>query len=126
MHHVAKHFGEFATEPRLMLLVPSVIFVRCGEEGEEVKDLAQTVHCGPSCIKSVEKPDATTAPLAWVSSCASHRSDPHHRCCGVGYFTDTRDMVWLLLPGVRQSVFRADLLGGGMGFVGMQTAAGGQ
>eukprot|EP00971_Amphidinium_carterae_P315938 6280158-Amphidinium_carterae.2 len=28
-----------------------------------------------------------------------HSADPHHRRCGVGYYTDTQEHVWLPLPG---------------------------
>eukprot|EP00971_Amphidinium_carterae_P013829 272439-Amphidinium_carterae.2 len=39
-----------------------------------------------------------------------HSSDPQHRRCGVGYYTDTQERVWLRLPGLKQSVYRAEFL----------------
>eukprot|EP00971_Amphidinium_carterae_P135922 2693251-Amphidinium_carterae.1 len=39
-----------------------------------------------------------------------HSSDPQHRRCGVGYYTDTQERVWLPLPGLKQSVYRAEFL----------------
>eukprot|EP00971_Amphidinium_carterae_P291454 5786107-Amphidinium_carterae.3 len=39
-----------------------------------------------------------------------HSSDPQHRRCGVGYYTDTQERVWLLLPGFKQSVHSAESL----------------
>eukprot|EP00971_Amphidinium_carterae_P278348 5525403-Amphidinium_carterae.1 len=38
------------------------------------------------------------------------RSDPQHRRCGVGYYTDTQERAWLPLLGIKQSVYRADFL----------------
>eukprot|EP00971_Amphidinium_carterae_P196069 3890536-Amphidinium_carterae.1 len=35
--------------------------------------------------------------------------DPHHRRCGVGYYTDTEEEVFCALPGIKQSVYRAEL-----------------
>eukprot|EP00971_Amphidinium_carterae_P265866 5274094-Amphidinium_carterae.1 len=37
-----------------------------------------------------------------------HSSDPQHRRCGVGY-TDTQERLFLPLPGIKQSVYRAEL-----------------
>eukprot|EP00971_Amphidinium_carterae_P057061 1128193-Amphidinium_carterae.1 len=37
-------------------------------------------------------------------------ADPYHRRCGVGYYTDTNEHVWLPLPGFRQSAYRAEFL----------------
>eukprot|EP00971_Amphidinium_carterae_P163774 3247167-Amphidinium_carterae.1 len=41
-----------------------------------------------------------------------HSSDPHHRRRGVGCYTDTQKTlrVWLLLPGIKQFVYRAEFL----------------
>eukprot|EP00971_Amphidinium_carterae_P039548 777169-Amphidinium_carterae.1 len=33
----------------------------------------------------------------------------HHRRRGVGYYTDTAERVFCALPGLRQSVYRAEL-----------------
>eukprot|EP00971_Amphidinium_carterae_P321769 6395903-Amphidinium_carterae.1 len=46
----------------------------------------------------------------WTDGSGRHSSDPHHRRCGVGYFTDTHERAWLPLPGIKQSVYRAELL----------------
>eukprot|EP00971_Amphidinium_carterae_P157877 3129683-Amphidinium_carterae.1 len=45
---------------------------------------------------------------SWIRQ--THSSDPHHRRCGVGHCTDTQDRVWLPLPGIKQSVYRAEFL----------------
>eukprot|EP00971_Amphidinium_carterae_P217638 4320251-Amphidinium_carterae.1 len=49
----------------------------------------------------------------WTDGSGRHSSDPHHRRCGVGYYTDTQDSrqerVFCALPGIRQSVYRAEL-----------------
>eukprot|EP00971_Amphidinium_carterae_P094915 1877990-Amphidinium_carterae.1 len=34
---------------------------------------------------------------------------PHHRRCGVGCYTDTQERVFCALPGLKQSVYRAEL-----------------
>eukprot|EP00971_Amphidinium_carterae_P197857 3926506-Amphidinium_carterae.1 len=39
-----------------------------------------------------------------------HSSDPQHRRCGVGYYTDTQERVTLPLPGLKQSVYGAEFL----------------
>eukprot|EP00971_Amphidinium_carterae_P326350 6457066-Amphidinium_carterae.1 len=44
----------------------------------------------------------------WTDGSGRHRSDPQHRRCGVGYYTDTQERVWLPLPGLKQSVCRAE------------------
>eukprot|EP00971_Amphidinium_carterae_P190976 3790151-Amphidinium_carterae.1 len=46
----------------------------------------------------------------WTDDSGRHSADPHHRRCGVGYYTDTQEHVWLPLPGLRQSVYRAEFL----------------
>eukprot|EP00971_Amphidinium_carterae_P293634 5829605-Amphidinium_carterae.1 len=45
----------------------------------------------------------------WTDGSGRHSSDPHHRRCGVGYYTDTQVSVFCALPGLRQSVYRAEL-----------------
>eukprot|EP00971_Amphidinium_carterae_P062992 1246630-Amphidinium_carterae.1 len=47
--------------------------------------------------------------LASNSMACFLRSDPRHRRCGVGYYTDTAERVFCALPGLRQSVYRAEL-----------------
>eukprot|EP00971_Amphidinium_carterae_P283226 5622914-Amphidinium_carterae.1 len=44
------------------------------------------------------------------SQTGRHSSEPQHRRCGVGYYTDTHERVWLPLPGLKQSVYRAEFL----------------
>eukprot|EP00971_Amphidinium_carterae_P112885 2235513-Amphidinium_carterae.2 len=39
-----------------------------------------------------------------------HSSNPHFRRCGVGCYTDTGESVWMPLPGLKQSVYRAEPL----------------
>eukprot|EP00971_Amphidinium_carterae_P345662 6486743-Amphidinium_carterae.2 len=39
-----------------------------------------------------------------------HSSNPHFRRCGVGYYTDTGESVFLPLTVLKQSVHRAELL----------------
>eukprot|EP00971_Amphidinium_carterae_P179435 3558912-Amphidinium_carterae.1 len=39
----------------------------------------------------------------WTDGSGRHSSDPHHRRCGVGYYTDTQERVFCALPGIRQS-----------------------
>eukprot|EP00971_Amphidinium_carterae_P170445 3377168-Amphidinium_carterae.1 len=46
----------------------------------------------------------------WTDASGRHSADPHDRRCGVGYYKDTQEHVWLPLPGLRQSVYRADFL----------------
>eukprot|EP00971_Amphidinium_carterae_P205751 4083169-Amphidinium_carterae.1 len=46
----------------------------------------------------------------WTDGSGRHSSDPHHRRCGVGDYTDTKERVWLPLPGLKQSVYRAEFL----------------
>eukprot|EP00971_Amphidinium_carterae_P287487 5706522-Amphidinium_carterae.1 len=36
--------------------------------------------------------------------------DVHKWKCGVGYYTDTQESVWLPLPGFKQSVYRSEFL----------------
>eukprot|EP00971_Amphidinium_carterae_P317077 6303192-Amphidinium_carterae.1 len=45
----------------------------------------------------------------WTDGSGRHSSDPQHRCCGVGYCTDTQERVFLPLSGIKQSVYRAEL-----------------
>eukprot|EP00971_Amphidinium_carterae_P189608 3763523-Amphidinium_carterae.1 len=45
----------------------------------------------------------------WTDGSGRHSSDPHHRRCGVGYYTDTQERVFCALPGLKQSVYRAEL-----------------
>eukprot|EP00971_Amphidinium_carterae_P344403 6484794-Amphidinium_carterae.1 len=45
----------------------------------------------------------------WTDGSGRHSSDPHHRRCGVGYHTDTDERVFCALPGIKQSVYRAEL-----------------
>eukprot|EP00971_Amphidinium_carterae_P257279 5107491-Amphidinium_carterae.1 len=45
----------------------------------------------------------------WTDGSGRHSSDPHHRRCGLGYYTDTGYRVFCALPGLRQSVYRAEL-----------------
>eukprot|EP00971_Amphidinium_carterae_P031051 611118-Amphidinium_carterae.1 len=45
----------------------------------------------------------------WTDGSGRHSSDPHHRRCGVGYYTDTQERVFCALPGIKQSVYRAEL-----------------
>eukprot|EP00971_Amphidinium_carterae_P241279 4790823-Amphidinium_carterae.1 len=45
----------------------------------------------------------------WTDTSSRHSSDPQHRRCGVGYCTDTQEKAWLPLPGIEQSVYRAEL-----------------
>eukprot|EP00971_Amphidinium_carterae_P267808 5313340-Amphidinium_carterae.1 len=47
---------------------------------------------------------------AWTDGSGRHSTDPHYRRCGVGYYTDTQEHVWLPFPGLRQSVCRAEFL----------------
>eukprot|EP00971_Amphidinium_carterae_P279091 5540269-Amphidinium_carterae.1 len=46
----------------------------------------------------------------WTDGSGKHSRNPHFRRCGVGYVTDTGEKCWMALPGIRQSVFRAELL----------------
>eukprot|EP00971_Amphidinium_carterae_P042544 836456-Amphidinium_carterae.1 len=46
----------------------------------------------------------------WTDGFGRHNSDPQHRRCGVGYYTDSQERVWLPLAGLRQSVYGADFL----------------
>eukprot|EP00971_Amphidinium_carterae_P306247 6086182-Amphidinium_carterae.3 len=52
---------------------------------------------------------AVTHTTVWTDGSGRHSSDPHHRRCGVGYYTDTEERVFCALPGIRQSVYRAEL-----------------
>eukprot|EP00971_Amphidinium_carterae_P009099 179708-Amphidinium_carterae.1 len=45
----------------------------------------------------------------WTDGSGRHSSDPQHRRCGVGYYTDTQERVFCALPGIRQSVYPAEL-----------------
>eukprot|EP00971_Amphidinium_carterae_P241971 4804262-Amphidinium_carterae.3 len=40
----------------------------------------------------------------WIVGSGRHSSDPQHRRCGIGYYTDTQERVFLPLPGIKQSV----------------------
>eukprot|EP00971_Amphidinium_carterae_P151640 3005891-Amphidinium_carterae.7 len=40
----------------------------------------------------------------WTDGSGRHSSDPQHRRCGVDYYTDTQERVFLPLPGIKQSV----------------------
>eukprot|EP00971_Amphidinium_carterae_P145912 2892046-Amphidinium_carterae.3 len=46
----------------------------------------------------------------WTDGSGRHSSDPQHKRFGVGYYTDTQERVWLPLPGLKQSVYRAEFL----------------
>eukprot|EP00971_Amphidinium_carterae_P060485 1197160-Amphidinium_carterae.1 len=50
--------------------------------------------------------------LVWELSglTGRHSSDPQHRRCGVGHYTDTQERVWLPLLSLKQSVYRAEFL----------------
>eukprot|EP00971_Amphidinium_carterae_P276600 5489001-Amphidinium_carterae.1 len=48
--------------------------------------------------------------IVWTDGSGKHSSDPQHRRCGVGYYTHTQEPVWLLPPGLKQSVYRAEFL----------------
>eukprot|EP00971_Amphidinium_carterae_P289020 5738788-Amphidinium_carterae.1 len=39
----------------------------------------------------------------WTDGSGRHSSDPHHRRCGLGYYTDTGERVFCALPGIKQS-----------------------
>eukprot|EP00971_Amphidinium_carterae_P282608 5610447-Amphidinium_carterae.2 len=45
----------------------------------------------------------------WSDGSGRHSSDPQHRRCGVGYYTDTQEREFLPLQGIKQSVYRAEL-----------------
>eukprot|EP00971_Amphidinium_carterae_P181654 3603961-Amphidinium_carterae.1 len=45
----------------------------------------------------------------WTDGSGRHSSGPHHRRCGVGYYTDTAERVFCAFPGIKQSVYRAEL-----------------
>eukprot|EP00971_Amphidinium_carterae_P264159 5240461-Amphidinium_carterae.3 len=45
----------------------------------------------------------------WADGSGRHSNYPQHRC-GVGYYTDTHERAWLPLPGIKQSVYRAEFL----------------
>eukprot|EP00971_Amphidinium_carterae_P299767 5955908-Amphidinium_carterae.1 len=45
----------------------------------------------------------------WTDGSGRNSSDPHHRRCRVGYYTDTQETVFYPLPGIKQSVYRAEL-----------------
>eukprot|EP00971_Amphidinium_carterae_P134560 2666825-Amphidinium_carterae.2 len=44
----------------------------------------------------------------WTDGSGRHSDDPQHRRCGVGYYTDTNEHLWVPVPGLRQSVYRAE------------------
>eukprot|EP00971_Amphidinium_carterae_P280427 5567043-Amphidinium_carterae.1 len=46
--------------------------------------------------------------IVWTDG--RHSSNSHFRRCGVGCYTDTGVSVWLPLPGMKQSVYPAELL----------------
>eukprot|EP00971_Amphidinium_carterae_P041829 821958-Amphidinium_carterae.1 len=45
----------------------------------------------------------------WTDGSGRRSSDPQHRHCGVGYYTDAKERVFLPLPGIKQSVYCAEL-----------------
>eukprot|EP00971_Amphidinium_carterae_P185405 3681270-Amphidinium_carterae.1 len=46
----------------------------------------------------------------WTDGSGRHSSNPHFRRCGFGYYTDIGESVWLPVPGLKQSVYRAEFL----------------
>eukprot|EP00971_Amphidinium_carterae_P253770 5037781-Amphidinium_carterae.4 len=77
----------------------------------------------PSTASGEGRNYASLCETTWLTFCATgtgdtyprtgpgrHSSDPQHRRCGVGYYTDTQERVWLPLPGLKQSVYRAEFL----------------
>eukprot|EP00971_Amphidinium_carterae_P127900 2533210-Amphidinium_carterae.1 len=48
--------------------------------------------------------------IGWADGLGRHSSDPQHRRCGVGCYTDTQERAWFPLPGIKQSVYRAEFL----------------
>eukprot|EP00971_Amphidinium_carterae_P074817 1478513-Amphidinium_carterae.1 len=46
----------------------------------------------------------------WTDGSGRYSSDPQHRRCGVGCYADTQERAWLPLPGIKQSVYRAEFL----------------
>eukprot|EP00971_Amphidinium_carterae_P079936 1581489-Amphidinium_carterae.1 len=46
----------------------------------------------------------------WTDGSGRHSADLHHRRCGLGNYTDTQEHVWLPIPGLRQSAYRAEFL----------------
>eukprot|EP00971_Amphidinium_carterae_P172100 3412156-Amphidinium_carterae.4 len=70
------------------------------------------LHLGPRlpAIRTFEPGLAYRAGVVtvWIDGSGRHSSDPHHRRCGVGYYTDTQEKVFYPLPGIKQSVYRAE------------------
>eukprot|EP00971_Amphidinium_carterae_P194388 3857380-Amphidinium_carterae.2 len=55
-------------------------------------------------------PALVSRPGYTVCTDGSGRHSSNPRRCGVGYYTNTGESVWLPLPGLKQSVYRAELL----------------
>eukprot|EP00971_Amphidinium_carterae_P216618 4300169-Amphidinium_carterae.2 len=64
----------------------------------------EPVHCAQVC--------RTGDHTVWIDGSGRHSSDPHHRRCGVGCYTDTQERAWLPLRGIRQLAYRAEFLAG--------------
>eukprot|EP00971_Amphidinium_carterae_P270357 5364571-Amphidinium_carterae.2 len=45
----------------------------------------------------IQRPGVGTV---WTNGAGRHSSDPQHRSCGIGYYTDTQERVWLPLLGL--------------------------
>eukprot|EP00971_Amphidinium_carterae_P242668 4818288-Amphidinium_carterae.1 len=128
-------FGMRSEPTVFLLLVITDLCVRCKEEVEDLSHIL--FRCPPHWQKErrqVELPvdDVETPvrvnlhgllPAPWVpvvisqdaaKTCVDgsdkHSSGPQHRRCGVGYYTDTQERAWLPLPGIEQSVYRAEFL----------------
>eukprot|EP00971_Amphidinium_carterae_P005431 108473-Amphidinium_carterae.1 len=107
--------------------------VRCGEA---VEDLQHIVHHCPAWNaerrEGFRPPRLTAPPLVlscmvvishelalvsrpgvhtvWTDGSGRHSSNPHFHRCGVGYYTRTGESVGLLFMGLKQSVYRAELV----------------
>eukprot|EP00971_Amphidinium_carterae_P054938 1082841-Amphidinium_carterae.1 len=95
------------------------------KEGREVQ-LPADDDTTPPCVKLHGLLPAPIVPLVlthelvlvnrtgvvtvWTDGSGRHSSDTQHRRCGVGYYTDTHEHVWLPLHGLTQSVYRAEFL----------------
>eukprot|EP00971_Amphidinium_carterae_P350642 6491664-Amphidinium_carterae.1 len=92
--------------------------VRCGEA---VEDLEHIVHHCPTwaapskrllasgcmaCCLPLKGRLCLTMNRLWLSG----NPHEHFRRCGVGYYTDIGESVFLPLPGLKQSVYRAEFL----------------
>eukprot|EP00971_Amphidinium_carterae_P069462 1374450-Amphidinium_carterae.1 len=44
----------------------------------------------------------------WIDGSGRHSSTPHFRRCGVGYYTDIGESVFLPFPRLKQSIYRAE------------------